>query len=201
MELSVHVQATRSYIDSIFIRLPKLMEKESFLDLRRALMSERRVSGVRYVFKKVCVPDTTYFHLKLAIHQPSRKAMAVISEYLAACRATARIIEVHVALDFLVDSYRSAEEAMGCFLELFLPTSRPTRPLEWVKDSTAYHNKGVDRGIGYAIYCDRPSKVTKTPCLHVECRVKGGQQLGKSQVRFLDQLLELDHRERPVNPS
>jgi hypothetical protein len=194
-ELSSQVQATRSYIDSIFIRLPKLMEKKSFLELRRALVSERRVSRVRYVFKKVRVPDTTYFHLKLAVHQPSRKATEIISEYLVACRAAARVLEVHVALDFLVGSYSGAEEAMRSFLELFLPTSRPSRPLEWVADSTAYYNKGVNRGTGYAIYCDRPSKVTKTPCLHVECRVKGGQQLERSQVRFLDQLLILDHRD------
>lgn len=192
--LARQVSGSCSYIDSIFLLLPGLMEKRYFLDLRRALVSQRRSKGVRYVFKQVRVPDTDFFHLKLAVHQPSRDALRVLSGFLAAARGAARIVEVHVALDLLVDTHPAAEEAMATFLEIFLPTSRPVGPWEWVADSTAYLNKGSARGVGFAIYCDRKSKVTQTPCLHVECRVRGGQELEKHQLRFLDQLSDLDHR-------
>lgn len=192
--LAGQVSGRCSYIDSVFLRLPRLMEKRYFLELRRALVSQRREKGVRYVFKQVRVPDTDYFHLKLAVHQPSPQALQVLGEFLAHTKGPARVVEVHVALDLLVDTFLDAEQAKVAFLELFLPTSRPVAPWDWVADSTAYLNKNQKRGVGYAVYCDRKSKVTNTPCLHVECRIRGGQELEKNGLRFVSHLLELDHR-------
>lgn len=134
----------------------------------------------------------------LWLHQPSRDVIERLLE------TECRIIRVHVALDILSGTKAKAKELQEYLSQTFVLSSAPYDPVTWFRtddnpsgDSTCYFGFSKPRGPGKtaALYADRVSKVTNTPCCHLEARLELLDTLQRSSVDNAQNLLNFNHKE------
>lgn len=190
--VNVDVLDEVSYIDSVFVILPRLMPKHVFRALRLALLAERRRPGQRYVLKRRDRPDGSFFFV-IAVHQPTRRSLEILSEIVSPAALQARVLEVHVALDLVTSSFTDAETLQRYVEERLLPSTRLNKPVHFV-GKTTYYNRLTRKGAEVALYSDRLSKSRDAPCLHVEWRTIGAQPLKSAGLKNPSDLISLNHR-------
>lgn len=162
------VEASISYIDTIVIQLPELMEPSCFASLKEKL--DNRTHCGRLYIKKIKREDGMWW-IALFVHQPKIAALQMLEAMDSPCWIT----EVHVALDLITDE-RSDAEALQTYVENRLVRSKRRQQFSYEHLGTTYIDRGVRRGAEVALYSDRPSKfVNGHPCLHIEWRVRGSQ--------------------------
>lgn len=178
-----------SFVDTICLWLPTLLPKQNFRPLRLALLNAQETRKKRLVLKKRCRPDGSWF-FTLFIHQPTMAALSVLAQTLTPFR----LIEVHVALDLLAESRADAEQLQRYVEARLLKSGRPTSPIHWIDDQTAYMGRGTRRGVELAMYSDKRSK---TPgggcCLHIEWRLMGAQAIRKAGLESIDAIAGMQH--------
>lgn len=183
----------RSYVDTVGVRMPRLLEKPQFRDLRMALVQELRPHKRRMVLERIRLPPPSDgFHLVLWIHQPTVNAIEILKRD---CRC--HLYSVHVALDLFTPSAEHAGEVQRYLERRLQKNGRPATPLRRVQE-TVYIGESAcpapRRGTKLAMYSDKPSKITGGPCTHVEFRTTGATWLEAKELGSLDAVMELDHQ-------
>jgi hypothetical protein len=186
------VLASVSFIDSVFLEMHKKLQPSMYGALLDALYQGADRSVKRLHMKRLPYGDGSQYHYRLTLHQPTKDCVQMLVEIQQADPKIFSIVEVHVALDLTAETYLECENLQDYFLEMLLPTSRPNGPVVET-GRTAYYNRNIGVGAEVAIYSDRPSKVLGGPCAHLEWRTRGAKVLAKEELRYPQQLLELDH--------
>lgn len=182
--------ATVSYIDSVEIQQNSYF-KADFLRFMQANC------GGAYGPTRVNPTPELGFN-SLWLHQPSREAI----EYLA--DKPCRIVRVHIALDLLPATRRTAKELQEYLARTLLLDSRSTEPVTWFvgekqgssTGATTYFKFSTRHTAGKTatLYSDRVSKVTGQPCCHLELRIVRDRTLRSIGLESGLDLLHLDHK-------
>lgn len=193
--------AARSYVDSIFLRLPALMDSTTFEALKVELRKNIEPKKRRVLMNKRG-KEGFFWHLEYPIHQPTRAALALLEE-----AGYTDLLAVHVALDLV--SRTSDPTVLRAYVEhRILKNARPARVADCESDSVQYFGRrnlpdsgADDRGLRefrndgseIALYSDNLSKVHRRWCLHLEFRAKGAEALRSEGLASFEQLRDLDH--------
>lgn len=188
----VDVLTCGSFIDTIVIRMPRLMERDEFSKLEKSLENSSR----QIVLVKWKRPDG-YFVLGLEIHQPSRAAL----EFLKTTLTPYRITEVHIALDLVTRTKLDASLLQRYVEARFVKSGRPPKLTYWpmkkgtdIESESVYFDRGTRRGNEAVLYSDNASKpFPDSPCLHVEWRLMGAKEIRKTDLDKPQNLLDLKH--------
>jgi hypothetical protein len=182
------VMACVSYVDTVCIRLPKLMEKREFRQLRLAMFCAQGTRKRRIVLTKRYYPkDLGGWFFVMSIHQPTQAAIELL------VREGRRLVEVHVALDLLARTWADAWNIQDYLEHRIQRTARPTE-YSTRHETTVYVGRLKSRiGPEIALYSDYRSKTGHSPCCHTELRVIGAGALRAAGLSAAD-LLTLDHR-------
>lgn len=193
-----------SYVDSVGLRMPNLVSKDQFKDLRRAMIQEMRPNRGKFFLEKVKRPDPKglTFFMVLWMHQPTRKALN-----LALDTPSLRFYAAHVALDLCSAGPEEAQR-LKSYVERRIHRSWKARLVQRVK-GTAYVGRQTlkfvhrdtgeivrrpaRRGTYFALYAERLSKVNEQPCVHLEIRLVGESALKMANLPNLEHVLGLNH--------
>lgn len=184
------IEQPGSYVDTVCVCLPTLMEKASFRSLRLALVNAQGGRKRRIVFKKRFRPDGSWFWT-LFVQQPTIEALSV----LQSTPTPNSLLEVHVALDLATDSFSAAEDLQRYVQTRLLKSARPTSFVHWFDDRTAYFGRGTRRGAEVVLYSDLSSKAFGSPCLHIDWRIRGAAAIRKAGLGDMESIARLDHRQ------
>lgn len=178
-----------SYIDTVAFRLPKLMQKAEFRDLRLAMFNAQGTRKRRIVLRKVTLPvDVGGWYFMMYVHQPTPEALELLAS------RGGPLAEVHVALDLVASTWGVADELKQYLLHRLLRNASPSTWTTWV-GSTGYIGQTKWRPQSrFVIYSDRRSKVNHQHCCHVELRVVGQRDLRNHQLLLAKDVLNLQHR-------
>lgn len=192
-----------SYVDSIAVRMPRLLDRSEFKELKLALEQNLRKVNGSVVLEKLFGPDPAYgFDLVLWVHQPTIGAIKLLQK-----TARCELYAVHVALDVPVGPDGDLAGLRAYLGRHLQKNSRPVNPVHRYKDTMyvgglrALRNglTGVARmahsrrGTELVIYSDRPSKVTGEICCHMEWRTTGARSLGQQGLSTLAEVLRINH--------
>jgi hypothetical protein len=178
-----------SFVDTIAITLPSLMDKGSFRALRAALINELRPQQGRIVLKRF-VRRTGSWFLMMFVHQPTLRAL----EVLANAGTPFRVTQVHLALDLVTHTRADAETLMRHVEARLCPGRKQAERATVYGGKTTYFAKGRDRGTETILYWDLPSKAApQYPCLHLEVRLKGARALRSVQLENLKDIADINH--------
>ena len=183
-----------SFIDTIVLRMPRLMRREDFAELEKSLQN----SAKQVILDKWKRADG-HFVLGLQIHQPSREALEVLQNV----KTPFRITQVHIALDLITRTKSDASVLQRYVEARFIKNGRPSRLTYWpmargtdIETESVYFDRGIKRGSEVVLYSDNASKPFKEcPCLHVEWRLRGRALLRMSGLDQPQNLLDLRHTE------
>jgi len=189
--IPVQVDKTVSYVDTLCIALPVGARTEAIRSLRVSLLNALRPYKARYVPKKLGRSDG-YWFWALFIHQPTIAALDV----LATTTTPYRIVQLHLSLDLLTNSYEEARRLHRYVESRLVPTPRPKSSSVHVREKTTYFGKGVRRGNEVVLYHDRKSKVERERfCLHIDWRLMGSTVLRKASLTTPADIVYMNHRE------
>jgi hypothetical protein len=176
-----------AYVDSIFLVLRQKMPTDMDAALTRSLDGDFR----RRVGERVGTAND-FYQFELRVHQPTRDTMRILEEATKA-PIRARVVQVDVSLDLITKSKYDAR-SLQCYLEeRLLPSMRLQTRVTHVK-RTLYFNKDAQKGVEVVLYADRPSKVNRKSCLHMEWRVIGAHALRTANIQSAARIAALDFR-------
>ncbi|MGE3992941.1 hypothetical protein [Pseudorhodoplanes sp.] len=122
---------------------------------------------------------------RFLVNHPSADALVILDDIVTEHRA--KVCRLDIALDFVTDTKESARVLMGHFVNhLILRFNRSNgMPDEefgtyWVR----YKEVGKKPTRNVLAYWDRPSKVRRQPCCHVETRFIGSEAVRRMTERF-----------------
>jgi hypothetical protein len=193
--LPTSVVAELAYLDTVCMVLPEKMPEEIFGALSQSVRDSVGRDKKRCICKRVPTANG-FWHYKLFVHQPTLDSM----DFLARgsedpCRA--RLLEVHIALDLITENHESARLLQNYLEARFLPSGRLKKPVKCYgprASQTTYYNWKTRKGTELKFYSDKPSKVTGSPCLHIEWKIVGSVALAAAELRTINDLVELDYR-------
>lgn len=120
--------------------------------------------------------------------------LALLKSVMSPESIQVRLLEVHVALDLIVTSTQEAKSLQQYVERRLLPSGRSKKDVVMI-GGTTYYNRLTRKGVEVAIYSDRASKVTQSPCVHIEWRTIGAQPLRRAGLYTVPELLSVDHRQ------
>jgi hypothetical protein len=126
----------------------------------------------------------------ISLHQPDLEAV-----WASDSLTPGRVTRVHVALDLITRTKADAREVHHWLAKHLVQGDCPRKPMRWFK-STTYFDRSVANRTGscLTIYSDNPSKIDeRRPCCHLEWRTGGAQTLERAELRYPEQLVELNH--------
>jgi transposase-like protein len=178
-----------SYIDTVAVRLPRLLEKKDFRKLRLTMFGAQGTRKRRIVLKKTFLPpEVGGWYWTMYVHQPTQAALGILEE------AHLQLTRVDIALDMFVGSADDAAEARDYVLHRIQRTARPVELSRIVEGQTAYVGQTTRRTAVLVIYADNRSKVNGQRCVHIELRLfhaHARRGLGLASIRAV---MDLDHR-------
>lgn len=192
-----------SYIDSIVLRMPALMEPCTFRRLEQELAKNVDPAKERIYVDKAGFGGP-YWHLAYYVHQPTMAALALLQE-----AGYTDLLAVHVALDLRCSTLDPSD--LHAYMEhRLLKNARPARIGDCEHDTVLYlgrrnlpdshaDNRRVrpfrNDGSEIAVYSDQLSKIHGKWCLHLEYRIKGAQALQLEELETFEQIRGLNLRE------
>lgn len=194
-----------SYVDSVFLIMPRRMEAARFNDLKRSLEREQGTRG-KVHFERVSGGEPggqEWFSHVLSVHQPTVRSIELLIE-----DGRGRFYGVHVALDLTVADLSDAFTLEQYLLRHLHKNREPANPSERTRSVTHIGQgmaefvdgesgeivKGLRRrGSSIATYPDKSSKVTLDYCAHLEYRIAGTRSLGREKFPSLRDVLRIDH--------
>ncbi len=142
--------------------------------------------------------QTYHPHIKsrLELFQPTPKILRRVSESIGAAFAPS-VSRIEVAADFIARSERDARQ-IGWFILTHLWRPHLRRPVVF-DHATVYWGTHHESGVSIALYWDRPSKVTREPCAHLEVRIIGSDYAANFGIHSLDDLYQLNQPKMVMN--
>lgn len=127
------------------------------------------------------------YPFRMTLHQPQSEAFRLIEENVDHI-----VGEFHVAYDLPARTDSDAKELTSVIQHLAIQPWHGSRRSRLVRGATSYASHERRTARSFVIYGDRPSKVTKEPCCHIEFRYNGADSCRARGVRTCDDLLKYD---------
>lgn len=176
------ITARISYIDTLQIWLAAPLSSEQLETLRSLC------GGVSVFTGKL--RNRRDLRRRYLIQQPSASAI----EFLRHKASYVHLINrFDVALDLTVADPNEAQRLYDFFLRLKVQKWHGRRRMAF-SNRTAYASKDRRAPRNLVQYADKMSKVTGTPCVHLELRLKGAEACRRVGINFLEDIPGLSHR-------
>ncbi|CAN5663481.1 hypothetical protein BH11PSE7_BH11PSE7_20120 [soil metagenome] len=186
------ISGSYSYIDTVGIRMPKLMENEQFKEFQREMRIAQgnRRRCIHLAKHHLPVEAGGGWFFVMYVHQPTPEALKTID------RENYHVLEVAVALDLVSATYPDTDELRE-YIDLRLQkNARPVKLTTWIEDQTSYTGRTNSRRSSYyATYSDKLSKILKEPCVHIEYRIIGSSALKNRRLKRGSDICALNHRQ------
>jgi hypothetical protein len=176
------ITARISYVDTLQIWTAAPLSPEQLRALRAQCGSVR-------VFSETLRnrPDLKRRYL---IQQPSAGALAFLRQEASYVHLINR---VDAALDLIVADASAAHQLDTFFLRHKVQRWHGQRRMR-AYEGTTYISRDRWTARNLVQYSDMPSKITGSPCCHLELRLMGAEACRRAGIEFLEDLLDLDHR-------
>ena len=165
-----------TYFDTIAALL------RSNLSARACAEIEKFCGSLQHWTSKACGSD---YPIRLTLHQPRTEALRVIEENLDHI-----VSRFDVAIDVPTQTSADATLLTSVIRRLAIQPRHGQRQSANVMDTAYAASRGARRN--YAVYGDKPSKVTGEPCCHIEFRFIGTRACQMRGVRTCGDLLRYD---------
>lgn len=152
----------------------------SYVDTVGLLVSRRPVNELYRAIKRYCGSCTLrrsqhpIARVRFVVHQPQPEVLRLLDQLIS--EKMGMIHEVHLALDLCTATAKDAAELADWVNARFVILWNRGRRANWVGEGR-YTSQRKWRSQQVVAYADRPSKVTGSPCLHLEWRARGRAQV------------------------
>jgi len=171
-----------AYLDTAQVWIPGPLPPSK---LRRLMLYCQRVTQFR-LHKKL----RGRWQYRLLFQRPDRNALQKFEKFTA---GRYLINRVEIALDLLVSTKAEASALEAHLLKHVVQKWHGDRKVTRFKHTTYWSSDGWTAR-NFALYADRPSKMTGEPCAHLELRIRRAAACRRASIKTMSDLINLDAR-------
>ena len=186
-----HVISGISYVDTLIVRLPRLLRSDQLRAIRARCGSfcyEKSDKPIWMKHKK-----WRLYQAKIYLHQPTVEVIHSIDRWFKTIPPT--IVGLHIAFDLITASPAAAHQINACITQhLYKPWHRLNHKISHYSghNATTTYFRERNSPTVLVIYSDKKSKILDTPCCHFEIRLSSRNAVPTSGIKNLRNIIALD---------